>query len=459
MSEKRTLLKNSLVIAETSESIQDILIEGEVIADIKPEIPEATADEVLDCTGLVALPGAVDAHSHICEPSSVEYREDFLTGTMAAAAGGITTILEMPLSEPPVETVEQLLHRKSLAEKKSVIDFGFWAALNVNSLPHLRALKAAGCIGFKAFMCYANPAYAWADDLTLLRGMEIVAEIGGIIGVHAENNAIVSGLEKEMRLKGITDPVAHEAARPIISETEAIERAIFFASETDCALHICHISTTQSKESFSDATLNFLSLSTETCPHYLILSVDDLRRCGGHAKCNPPLRSNSNRDEMWEMLLNGGFDMIGSDHSPYTAEDRDVHGDNIWDMPPGIGSSQLFLPLLISEGYHSKGLPLQQLARLTSGHPARRFGLYGKKGAIKSGFDADIVLIDLNQRWVFNAQNAFMKAKCAKGPYENRMLTGAVVQTFVRGQSVYKCGKIEAKPGYGKYIVPQMANQ
>jgi len=309
-----------------------------------------------------------------------------------------------------------------------------------------------GCIGFKAFLPFAGKDYPRVDDYQLLTGMEQLSALGSLLGVHAENDDIINGKEREFIKAGNYSGRYHEQSRPEISEIESIQKAILFAEETKCSLHICHLSTARAKEIILTAKAKGLSLTVETCPHYLCLTVSDLERLGGYAKCNPPLRTEDNRNKLWDMIKDGTIDCIASDHSPYTNEDRDVHEGNIWEMPPGIGGLELFLPLLIDEGYHKRGVPLEQIAQLTSHTPARRFGIANQKGAIEIGRDADLVIVDTEREWTFSANDSFMKAKCTKGPYEGRKIKGCVETTIVRGTIVYDGQTIQAPEGYGKMI-------
>ena len=274
------------------------------------------------------------------------------------------------------------------------------------------------------------------------------------MGVHAENADILYHRQKEFEDKGIFNGAAHEQARPEIAELEAVSRVILFAEHTGCRLHICHLSTAKARTLIKQARERGVDVTVETCPHYLVLDTNDLEKHGGFAKCNPPLRSPENKELLWDMLKCGEFDMIGTDHTPYTDEDRLKHGENIWKMPPGIGGMDLMVPLMISEGYHKHGVGLEQLAKLLATNPAQRFSL-PHKGSIQLGNDADLILVDLEKEWTYTWEDSYAKAKCTRSPYEGMSLKGKVMETIIRGETVYRNGEIMVEAGFGRLNLKQ----
>jgi allantoinase len=449
------IIRNGMVIRNDRCSDETIAVNGGKIVGILDKNFAVDAREVVDAQGLAILPGAVDAHSHIWEPTDYEYREDFYTGTCAAAAGGITTIIEMPLSVPPVFDEKSFNIRYERAKSGAIVDFALWGSFIPDAVPHFGELAGLGCVAYKAFLSHANPNYPHADDFCLLKGMKELGKIHGLVGVHAENYSITEGYSREYRDLNLCDGLYHEESRPEVSEMEAVQRAVLFAEETGCRLHICHLSSSRAGEIIKRAKARGVSLTVETCPHYLTLTVEDLSRCGGFAKCNPPLRSKENQDRLWEMIENNEIDCIATDHTPYTDFDRAKHGGDIWEMPAGIGGSELFLPLLIDEGFHKRNVGLEQIARLTALNPARIFGLYPRKGAIDVGFDADLTFIDLNRDWIYRAREGLMKADCCCGPYEGRAIKGKIVRTMLRGITIYDDGVIKAEKGVGRFVSRQ----
>ncbi|WP_263081520.1 allantoinase AllB [Endozoicomonas sp. Mp262] len=444
-----TVICNGLLVLENGTMEGALAIKDGKIAAITTHECAPEANRVIDARGMAVMPGLVDPHSHIWEPTHYPEREDYLTGSQAAAAGGITTMIEMPLSVPPVTNRDAFTYKEGIVEKKTVVDVAFWGALTEKSTGHYAELNECGCVAYKVFIPYASPDYPHTPDYALLKSMEEISQFNGLVGVHAENADIIHNKQKEFEAKGIFNGAAHEQARPEIAELEAISRVILFAEYTGCRLHICHLSTVKARTLIRQAKERGVDVTVETCPHYLVLDTGDLEKHGGFAKCNPPLRSPENREQLWAMLKAGEFDMIGTDHTPYTDNDRLKHGNNIWKMPPGIGGMDLMLPLMIDEGYHKRGIALEQLAQLMATQPAKRFGL-PHKGTLKPGCDADITLVDLNQEWTYSWRNSFAKAKCTHSPFEGRKLKGKVMETLVRGATVYRNGEIRVNPGFGQ---------
>lgn len=446
------IIKNGNIVLEDECINGSIYVRNEKIVCISGCDMGAEADEIIDAAGKYVLPGGVDCHSHIWEPTAYDYREDFYTGSCTAASGGITTMIEMPLSVPPVTDRKSFENRLKFAGK-SILDYALWGAFIGDSLDNIEELNSLGCVGFKGFLSKASPEYPSADDYTLLRGMEKISRVGSLAGVHAENSTIIEGYEKEFKKSGLNSGKYHELAHPEISEIQAIQKALLFSEETGCRLHICHLSTHRAMDMIEEAKRKGVKVTVETCPHYLTLTVDDLEAKGGYAKCNPPLRSKENMDKLWELLKNGKIDCIGTDHTIYTDEDRSRYGDDIWSIPPGIGASDLFIPLMIEEGFIKRGMDMTQIARLTASSPAKIFGLYPKKGTIKVNSDADLIIVDTNAEWTYEGQKSFSKSKCKNGPYEGKKIMVSVNRTILRGTTVYKNGEIVAKNG-GNLVTP-----
>lgn len=456
MTEKYDLIiKNGKIVLEHKCILGNIYIKDEKIVLIS-ESEEHTrfeACEIIDASGKYVLPGGVDCHSHIWEPTAFDYREDFFTGSCNAASGGITTMIEMPLSIPPVKDRESFMNRLKYADK-SIIDYALWGALIEDSLGNIENLHELGCVGYKGFLSKASDEYPSVDDYVLLKGMNEIKSVGSIVGLHAENSVIINGFEKEFKGKGLNSGKYHELARPEINEIEAIQKALLFAEETGCKLHICHLSTARAIGIIEVAKKRGVDVTVETCPHYLTLTVDDLEAKGGFAKCNPPLRSKENLEKLWNLVNEGKIDCIGTDHTIYTDEDRLKHGNDIWSMPPGIGASDLFIPLMVDEGFNKRNMDMVKIANLTATAPAKIFGLYPEKGAIRVNSDADLIIVDTDEEWIYEGSKSFSKSKCVNGPYEGRIIKSAVKITILRGKTVFEHGKITADNG-GKLVKPK----
>ena len=425
--------------------------DGKIAAIMEPGV-EFEAKDILDISNRVVFPGLIDPHVHLWEPGPLSYREDFLHGTQAAAAGGVTTVIEMPLSVPPVIDQESFEIKYNTASDNSVVDFALWGGLIPSSVDNLEQLHELGCVAFKAFMSYANDDYPHTPDHYLLEAMEKTSKFNGLIGVHAENADVVDYFSKRFEKEGIMDPEAHSDGRPIVAEMDAIQRAVLFAESTGCRLYIVHMTAPEGGEVVRRAKERGAQIYNETCPHYLIFDKSQLRKSGSFAKCNPPLRSREDVEKLWEQIFKGNVDCIGSDHGPYTDEEKLEHGENIWKAPSGFAGIELILPIMITEGYHNRGLSLDSIAKLTATKAAKIFDIYPRKGSITIGSDADLAIVDLNEEWVYTGEKTLSKTKSSKGIYEGLSLKGKISTTLVRGEIVYDTGKIQVSPGYGAYI-------
>ena len=446
------IIKNGNLVLEDKIIMGYIYVKNGKIACISNFNLDVEADETIDAMGNYVLPGGVDCHSHIWEPTAYDYREDFYTGSCTAASGGITTMIEMPLSVPPVTDKESFENRLKFAEK-SILDYSLWGAFIEDSLDNIEELDKLGCIGYKGFLSKASPEYPTADDYVLLKGMKKINMVGSLAGLHAENSIIIDGFEKEFKKKGLNSGKYHEKSRPEINEIEAIQKGLLFSEETGCRLHICHLSTARAINIIEEAKRKGIKVTVETCPHYLTLTVDDLEAKGGFAKCNPPLRSRDNMEKLWDLVKEGKIDCIGTDHTIYTDEDRLKYGDDIWSMPPGIGASDLFVPLMVDEGYNKRNMEMVQIANLIATNPAKIFGLYPQKGVIQVNADADLIIVDTDEEWVYEGSKSFSKSKCVNGPFEGRKIKTAVKRVILRGKTVFNQGKITVDKG-GQLVKP-----
>lgn len=412
------------------------------------------ARSVLDAGDRVVLPGLVDEHAHIWEPGRNSHREDWTTGSKAAASGGITTIIEMAQGEPPAVTVDALEGKRRLAEQKSVIDFALWGGCTGNTPADIAGLRAAGCTGYKVFTAWFGPDYASLSDFELLSAMERVAAVDGVMGIHCENSALTDGFERRLAAAGNFAGSAHEQARPEIAEIEAISRVLLLARHTRCRVIVLHLATPNAWPVIERARRDGVDVRVETCAHYLTMNTDDLDRLHGFAKCAPPIRSEACRRGLWQMLLDGRIDTVASDHFPFTDEDRLRHGEDIFAIPSGMPGFDTLLPLLVDEGVHRQGLSWERLAQVTSTTPSRIHGLYPQKGAIRLGADADLVLVDPDETWRYTFDRSYIKARAERGPYEGRTLRGRVKATLVRGETVYADPAILQPPGFGRFVTP-----
>jgi allantoinase len=453
VSGKRTLVAGGTVATDYGVFPADLLIEGELVASIADAGSSNRADEVIDATGLIVMPGAIDPHAHFEDPGHTE-REDFTTGTMAAAAGGITTVIEHPLTYPPVTTAALYREKREMAKEKVVVDFGLWGALTAPSLPEIREQWREGAMGFKAFMPFSEPAYPHVTDAEFLAGMHEVAAVEGLVLVHAENDSLLQAGLARMQDEGRRDPMAHHEARPPFIEEEAVHRALFLAAHAGVRIQIVHVSSPVSAKLVREAKDEGRPASMEICPHHLLLDLDDLVRLGPYGRCAPALRDRPLVEELWSFVLDGTADSLVSDHCAYTLEEKEPGWEDIFAAPLGCQVMQETVPLVLDEAFHRRGMRLDAFVRFASTNAARIVGLYPRKGSLLPGADADVVLVDLDAEWTVDAK-AQQFSKNPWSPFEGRKPRAKIVRTLVRGESVYAEGEILAEPGFGRFLSSQ----
>ncbi len=445
MSDYDLIIRGASVVLPQSVDKLDLGIKDGVIAALGTAVFGST-DADLDASDFHVLPGLVDPHVHFNEPGRTEW-EGFESGTRALAAGGVTTFLDMPLhSLPPVVDRGGFLAKWNFGKASSLVDFGLWGGLTADSLVHMQDLTDCGVVGFQAYLCSSGADnFPMADDATLLEGMRRAADLEQIVAVRAENEAITARLARRAVDDGRLSAADYLASRPAIAELEAIQRAIFFAWETDCALHITSVSTARGIELVSGAKAQGMNISCETCVPYLVLTEADTERLQSLAKCAPPLRTTPEQLALWEQLAAGDVDMVASGHNPAPPE-RKVQAANLFAAHAGIAGCQSTLPLMLtaaSDDLHP--VPLERVVELLSTSAARRFRLHPRKGEIAIGADADLVIVSLNSGDEVR-QDALMYRYPAHSPYIGRHVKGRVLRTLLRGQTIYKDGRISARP-------------
>src|SRR5579863_1285175 len=313
------IIRNGTLVTPEGISQADIAIADERIVAIAPALVGSSKQHI-DATSLHIFPGVIDAHVHFNEPGRSEW-EGFATGTRALAAGGATIFFDMPLNaHPPTIDAASFDLKLAAAQATSLVDFAFWGGLVPSNLEHLDELAERGVIGYKAFMSNSGiDDFPAVDDLTLYEGMACCTKLGKIVAVHAENEQITSALAQRALAQGRTAVRDYLASRPIVAELEAIQRAILFASETACPLHIVHVSSGRGIRLVTAARAQGVNVSCETCPHYLVLTEEDVEALGAVAKCAPPLRSATEQAALWQQLIAGNIPIVASDHSPAPA--------------------------------------------------------------------------------------------------------------------------------------------
>lgn len=436
----RTLIAGGLVVTEAGGVRADVLIDGASVSAIEPDL-ERSADRIIDASGRVVLPGAIDVHVHPV------YLDDLEASSIAAAIGGITTLIHFAYAKPGHGLLDVVRSFREQGESGSVLDFAlhgglFEAARQAEEIP---AVLEEGVTSFKMFMTYAKLGWM-TDDYQLMRVLDLLGTYGGMGMVHAENGLATDYLQDKFREQG-RDPVdAFVDTRPAVLEAEAVTRAIAMAQVAGCPLYIPHVSARAARNAVALAKAQGLRVFAETCPQYLTLTNDDLVRLGPLLKIGPPLRSEDDRRALWEGLADGTLDTVASDHAP-KAKAAD---DDFDEAPYGSPQIETMLPLVFSQALREGRVGLSRLAQVMSENPARIFGLYPKKGTLRPGSDADVVIVDPDAEWTIQA--ASQHSNACYSAYEDIRVKGRPVLTMQRGEIVVEEDTLCGKPGRGRFL-------
>jgi allantoinase len=414
-----------------------------IITELGPSVPAPAGAEVIDATGRLVLAGAVDPHVHFNAPGARAHWEGWSTGSAAAAAGGVTTVVEMPLNaSPPTVDADRFAGKAAVAAAQSHVDFGLWGGVIPGNRGALAGLADAGVIGFKAFMSTSgSDDFPASDDLTLQEAMATIAELGLPFLLHAESDRITADLAARARAAGRVGVRDYLESRPAVAETEAIARALELAAVTGCSLHIVHVSTQRGVELVQAARAEGQDVSCELTAHHLILDSGDAVALGAAAKCAPPLRSRAEIDALWELLGDDDSLFVVSDHSP--APEALKQAENFFEVWGGIAGIQSTLELMV--GATQPGGPLAPglLPRVLASAAADRFGLAGK-GLLVPGLDADLAVVEVGPTRTLAREELLDRHHFS--PYVGRELTARVTSTILRGEVVYRDGAVIGAP-------------
>ena len=446
-----TIITGGTVVTETGRQGADIGISGGRIVAIAAPGTLGGAGEVIDAAGLLVLPGAIDVHVHFREPG-LAHKEDWATGSAAAALGGVTTVFDMPNTVPPVDTVAHFEAKRALAEEKSLVDFGIYGLLGEDNLDQLEPLAVAGVCGFKLFLGNTTGDLPCPGDGAVLEGFETLARLGLRCSIHAENSPILFRRMNAMKAAGRTDPLAHLAARTDVVAIEALTRAAVLAEWTGARIHIVHESCAGSLPYIRFFKERGVDMTVETLPQYLYLRAEDMTAPGGQVlRMNPPIRQEAHQAPLWAGLTDGSIDMIATDHAPHAEIEK--QGVAIWDVACGFPGVQTSLALMLEAAAVGR-IAHEDIVRLMSGAPARAFGLADRKGAVAVGLDADLVLVDPAVPHTIRAADLASRGKVT--PYDGWVTRGTIRRTLLRGRTIAKDGRIMAGPGGGRLVRPAM---
>jgi dihydroorotase len=445
------IFRNASIVTEARVFDGCVGVSGGRIAFVGAGAEHPDATGVIDLEGRHLMPGCIDVHVHFREPGMTQ-KEDFGTGTAAAAAGGVTCAFDMPNTVPPTDTAERLREKQALAEEKALIDFGLYGLLGEHNLEQLRPMAEAGMIGTKLFLGNTTGDNPCPSDGAILEGFEILAELGLRCSIHAENSPILFWRQNKMREAGRNDPLAHLAARTDVVAIEALNRAATLADWTGARIHIVHESCAASIPFIRFWKERGCEITVETLPQYLYLDAESFAAPGGHLmRMNPPIRQKSHQEPLWQALKDGTIDFVATDHAPHAPEEKE--GATIWDMACGFPGVQTSLTLLL-QAVHAGRMTLPDIARIMAGAPARAFGVADRKGAIAPGLDADLVVVDMDREEKLSADRLLSRGKISV--YEGWQVKGAPVMTFSRGRLVAENGAIVDDTPRGRMVRPKM---
>jgi dihydropyrimidinase len=448
------LVRGGRIVTASQDYVGDVLIDGETIAAIG-SFPELDG-QVIDATGKLVLPGGVDPHTHLDAPlKGTMTADDFESGTIAAAVGGTTSIIDFPVQEKGEDPRVSHEAWAGRAETKAVVDWGLHQVivdLPDEFFPALDDLIANGSPSFKMFMAY--PGARMVDDATIFKAMRRTADNGGLVLMHCENGPVIDLLEKEALAAGHTGPEYSSVTRPPVTESEATGRAIALAELAGVPVYVVHLAAAQALAAVSDARERGLPVYAETCPHYLLLTEEVLKEpdFGGakYVMC-PPLRTPWHQERLWQGLRTNDLQVVSTDHTPFRfADQKQLGRDSFPKIPNGVPGLEWRTTLLYHFGVREGRIGLNRFVELISTMPAKLFGCYPRKGEIAPGSDADLVIFDPERETTLTA--ASQATRSDYNPYEGWTVRGVVDTVLLRGQVIVEGGHFVGRTGQGRFL-------
>ncbi len=445
------VVKGGRVVSSSGTTRADVAIVGEQVAALGSELSGAAT---LDARGKLVLPGAIDVHTHFQLPfCGTVSADDFTNGSRAAALGGVTTFIDFAIQAKPAPVMAAIAARRAEADPQVCVDYGLHAGItawNEERRGEIPEIIRAGLPTFKMFMIYRSQGWQSSDG-DLYAALRETARLGGMVGVHAENDDLIALFQREAERDGLGGCYVHALTRPSITEAEAVGRAIHLAAAAGGRLYIFHMSTGQAADLVEEALLRGVDVHAETGPHYLLLDDELFKRPDGHhyATC-PPIRKPADQERLWEGLANGSIEVLATDTCTFTSEQKGMWQGDYRKIPFGMPGIETLVPLTYSQGVGQGRFDLSQMVELLCENPARLFGLWPRKGTISVGSDADLVLFDPECRVTISHRD--LATNCDYSPFEGMRVTGWPVTTLVRGQVVVRERKFVGTPGWGKFL-------
>jgi allantoinase len=454
---RTTIIEGGTVVTHDSQFRADVVITGEIITGVVSDARGMLADERIDATGKLVMPGGIDCHTHFREPEEFT-REGFTTGSQGAAAGGITTVVEMPQADPTTVNGDQYQAKRLRVGKTAIVDMALWGGVigEPRQTPEtLKEMAAMGAAAYKSFMASSSPSFPAVNVDKLYWAMKVIAESGLPYGLHAEDDIMLAAGLQRMQDAGRTDPMAHAESRPPLVEAVAVANVLHLAELTGCWVHICHCASADALRQIALARSRGVRVTVETCPQYLALNTDDLVKLKGFARCAPAIRPQEEVDAIWPYVLDETIDVVCSDHCAFTHEQKSAAEEDIFKAPMGLSGIQTLLPSFYDTAVNQRGMSPPQFVRQIATNPAQIFGLYPRKGTIAIGMDADVIVFDPKKEWVAKGEDMLHKQKWT--PFEGKTIKGRVLRTLRRGETIYNdalegMARVPAQPGSGRYL-------
>lgn len=445
------LIKNGKVVFSDSIQDLDIAVKDGKIASLGAYGTLGEAKESVDVSGKYVFPGAIDSHAHLNDPGYT-WRETWEKGSAAAAVGGYTTVVDMPLQNEPAMINREIMNRKvSIISPQSYVDFALWGGLVDYNFEDLKGLDENGVVIFKSFIGPVSPDYVSLNYGQVREALEIIHEFDGKAGFHCEDYSMIKQGEARALRKDKVTWRDFLDSRTVDAELIATQAVIEMSRETGCKVHICHVSHPRVAQAIKNAQAEGVPVTAETCTHYLCMTEDDVIEKGSLYKCAPPLRTQEDQDKLWNYVLDGTFCAIGSDHSPCREDEKSEEEHGIFGAWGGISGIQSGMQVVFSEGVNKRGYCPTFIAKAMSEDTAKAFGMWGKKGAIRVGFDADLVVLDPEKEWEITKESLLYLNKMSA--FVGMKGKGIPVMTFIRGELVAKDGDvIKEKEGYGELV-------